>query len=64
MRGGKVMHKRVLQKLMGLGLLGISVLVVLMACAGKGFEDSDCTVLFFTMPAGLFLLFSRKVWIE
>lgn len=52
------------QRLMGLGLIIISVIVVLMASKGVTVEDRDCTCLLFTVPVGLTLLFSKKLIIE
>ncbi len=51
------------QKLMGLALIAISILIFILASTGKTFEDRDCTAIFITMPLGLLLLFSKKILI-
>ncbi len=51
------------QRLMGLGLIAISVLIYVLALTGTTIEDRDGTALLFTLPLGLLLLFSKKIWI-
>lgn len=49
------------QKLMGLGLLAISAIVILIASTGTTIEDRDATVVVFTLPLGLYMLFCKDV---
>lgn len=49
------------QKLMGVVLILISVLLVWLALTGKNFEDKDCTAIFFTVPLALYLLFTKHI---
>lgn len=51
------------QRFMGLGLILISGFILWLASAGTTPVDRDCTVIFFTLPLGLWLLFSRKILI-
>lgn len=51
----------VTQRLMGLGLLVISAIVILIASTGKTIEDRDATVVVFTLPLGLYMLFCKDV---
>lgn len=51
------------QRFMGLGLILISGFVILFASTGTTPVDQDCTAIFFTLPLGLWLLFSRKILI-
>lgn len=51
------------QRLMGIGLIAISVLIYVIASGGSTVADSDCTAVFITFPLGLLLLFSKKVMI-
>lgn len=51
------------QKLMGLGLIAISVFLIWFASLGQTIEDQDCTAVLLTLPLGLVLLFSKKIWI-
>lgn len=56
--------KLIIQKLMGLGFLVMSVLLLLIALHGKTVEDRDCTVLLFTFPMALYLIFTGSVIIN
>lgn len=51
------------QRLMGAGLIVISILIFIFASTGKTFEDRDCTAIFITLPLGLLLLLSKKILI-
>lgn len=58
----KVRRKKMLiQKLMGVCLLAISILLFLIALQGQTFEDRDCTALFLTVPLSLCLILSRSI---
>lgn len=47
------------QRLMGLAMLGITVIIVAMARGGRTPEDSDATAAFLTGPLGLYMLLSK-----
>ena len=49
------------QRLSGLVLIAVSVIVLLVASTGKTVLDSDCTAIFITIPAGLYLLFTKHI---
>lgn len=51
------------QRFVGLGLILISGFILWFASTGTNPVDQDCTVIFFTLPLGLWLLFSRKILI-
>lgn len=51
------------QRLMGVGLLAISAIVLAFAITATRVEDKDCTILFVTLPLGFTLLFSKRIWI-
>lgn len=53
--------KMFIQKLMGVSLLTVSVLILLVAMQGQTVEERDCTVLFLTVPLSLCLIFSRSI---
>ena len=55
--------KMIEQRLMGIGFILISFFVLAIASTGTTPEDSDCTVIFFTVPVGVALLFSKDQWI-
>lgn len=57
-------RKILMQKLMGIGMLGISAIVIIIAMHGNTPEDSDATPVLLFIPIGLSLLFSRKCWIN
>lgn len=59
----KRQKKMILQKLMGIGMLLMSVLVFVMASHAQARGDLDGTPLIFTVPAGLILLFSKECYI-
>jgi len=46
------------QRLMGVGLLAISWLVLLLACTGESLEDQDATAALLVTPLGLYMLYS------
>ena len=46
------------QRLMGVGLIVISWLVLLLACTGERPEDSDATAALLVGPLGLYMLYS------
>ena len=47
------------QRLMGVGLIVISWLVLLLACTGERPEDSDATAALLVLPLGLYMLYSE-----
>lgn len=47
------------QRLMGVGLIAISWLVLLLACTGERPEDSDATAALLVLPLGLYMLYSE-----
>ena len=47
------------QKLMGFALVVLSIVAVFVMAGGRSAAESDCGIVFFTVPLGLFLLFSR-----
>ena len=47
------------QRLMGVGLIVISWLVLLLACTGESPEDSDATAALLMLPLGLYMVFSE-----
>lgn len=53
------------QKLIGIGILLMSILVVIIASQGNPMNpnDTDVTVILLTIPMGLSMLFSRKICI-
>lgn len=53
--------KMFIQKLIGLCLLAVSILVLLVALQGQTVEERDCTTLFLTVPLSLCLIFSRSI---
>lgn len=52
------------QKLIGLALIAISIIVILMTCNGTTIEDRDGTAVLLFAPLGLYLLFGKKQIIE
>lgn len=51
------------QRFLGLAMILISGLIYWLASTGTTPVDQDCTAIFFTLPLGLWLLFSRKILI-
>ena len=45
------------QRLMGVGLLAISWLVLLLACTGESPEDQDATAALLVLPLGLYMVY-------
>lgn len=56
-------RKLVIQKLMGLGILALCVILLLWAMEGQTPEEQDCTALVLLVPMALCLIFSRSVLI-
>ena len=46
------------QRLMGVGLVAISWLVLLLACTGESPEDQDATAALLVLPLGLYMVYS------
>lgn len=49
------------QRLMGVALLLISVVVILVASGGQTIEDRDATAVLLTIPVGLYMLLAKDV---
>lgn len=49
------------QKLMGIAMLFISAGVIWLASTGATVEERDCTAVLLTIPAGVYLLFTRHI---
>ena len=56
-------QKLFIQQMMGLGLLIMSFIFLVTAIKSQYPGDGDCTCLLFTVPLGLFMLFSKDVHI-
>lgn len=54
-------RKLFIQKLMGLGILAISVFVIWLAANGETVEERDITPVLFMIPLGISLLFSKEI---
>lgn len=53
--------KMLLQRLVGLCLFSLSILIFSIALNGKTVEDRDCTVLFLIVPMSLKLIFGKDI---
>lgn len=53
--------KRFIQIVAGLALLLASVVIILVAANSNPNEDNGIGALFFTIPFGLYLVFTRKI---
>ena len=53
--------KLFVQKLLGLALIAVSVLLIYIASKGATIEEKDATAVLLTAPFGLYLLFTKKV---
>lgn len=56
----KLMRK---QKLYGLVFVLLSIFVVIMCMIGKTAEDRDATAIVLLLPFGLYLIFTKKIYI-
>lgn len=54
-------RKLFIQKLMGIGILTISVFVIWFAANGETVEERDVTPVLFMIPLGISLLLSKEV---
>ena len=52
--------KMIFQRLIGIGMLLLSVLIFVVASHAQVRGDLDCTPLFITVPLGLYMLFSKE----
>lgn len=59
-RNQRRQQKLVFQKLMGVALLVISIVILAMA-GGSTPEECDCTALLLSVPAAIFLLVTKHV---
>ena len=59
-RGGSRKKKMIKQRLMGIGMLLISVMIFVMASHAQVRGDIDGTPLLITVPMGLYMLFSKE----
>lgn len=55
---------KAVQKIFGLVLLVISIGVIILASTGKTPEDKDATAILFTVPIGLYLLFTKEIVVD
>ncbi len=51
------------QKLYGLVFVLLSIFVVIMCMIGKTAEDRDATAIVLLLPFGLYLIFTKKIYI-
>lgn len=52
--------KMIKQRLMGLALVVISVLMLLLASTGETLEDRDVTAVLITLPLGVFMMVTKQ----
>jgi len=57
----KLIWKFLLQKLAGIILIAVSILLIKMVSGGTTLEDSDATGALITIPLGLYLLFTKDL---
>ncbi len=64
-RTSKVRRSRQLfiQKLVGVGLLLLSLLIVLAALSGTNDADRDVTPILLLAPLGVFLVFTKRIYL-
>lgn len=64
-RTSKVRRSRQLfiQKLVGVGLLLLSLLIVLAALSGTNDADRDATPILLLAPLGVFLVFTKRIYL-
>ena len=53
--------KLFIQKLYGLALIAMSILLIYIASQGTTVEDKDTTAVLLTAPLGLYLLFTKTI---
>lgn len=51
------------QRLMGLALVALSVLIIVVCAHGATVEDQDATAVLLTLPLGLYLIFTKNICI-
>ena len=56
--------KLLLQKVLGLLMLFLSLVLIYSASTGISVEDRDATAVLITIPMGLYLLFTNKVILD
>lgn len=54
-------RKFIEQRLMGLGMIFISIVIICIAANGKTVEEKDATAVLLTLPMGLAMLFSKNI---
>lgn len=59
--GEQYRRKYIKQKLIGLGILALDVLLIYIASKGTSVEGQDATAVLLTLPMGLGALFSKKI---
>ena len=60
----KAIRDRVIrQRLFGLALIVLSIIILCITANGVTVEDRDGGVALFTLPIGLYLLFTRTIWV-
>ena len=55
---------KLIQKLMGLGMILVSGLIIWITSTGLTVEEKDATAVLFTLPLGLYMLFTKKIIID
>lgn len=56
------LHRKFIeQRLMGVGMIIISIAIICVAIGGKTAEERDATAVFFTLPMGITMLFSKDI---
>lgn len=55
--------KMIRQRLMGIAMLLICILIMVFALNGQTSEDSDVTPVLLIAPMGVCLLFAKKCWL-
>lgn len=52
--------RKIAQKCLGFILITLSIIIIYFCAKANTVEDSDATSVLFTLPLGLYLLFSRE----
>lgn len=59
-----LLKKMILQRIMGIVLLLMTVLILVIASHAQVKGDLDATPVFLTFPLGMFLLLTKECWIN
>ncbi len=57
------MSRKISQRVFGILLVAFSIIFMVFAAASTCAAEKDCTVILLTLPLGIFLLTSKRVWI-